>query len=45
MVMPTLTVAMLQHRAGAALGMPQTQSIQGSSPDNLLRPPIFHSYL
>ena len=45
MLMPMLTVAMLEHRAGDALGMSETQPIQGSSPDNLLRPPIFHPYL
>jgi hypothetical protein len=45
MLMPTLTAAMLEHRVSDALGMPQTQPIQGSSPDNLLRPPIFHPYL
>lgn len=45
MLIPMVTAAMLEHRVGDAFGMPQTQSIQGSSPDNLLRPPIFHSYL
>ena len=45
MLMPMLTAAMLEHRVGDALGMPPTQLIQGSTPDNLLRPPIFHAYL
>lgn len=45
MLVPMVTAAMLEHRVGDALGMPQTQPIQGSSPDNLLRPPIFRPYL
>lgn len=45
MLMPMLTAAMLEHRVGDALGMPPTQPIHGSTPDNLLRPPIFHAYL
>jgi hypothetical protein len=45
MLVPMVTAATLEHRVGDALGMPQTQPIQGSSPDNLLRPPIFHAYL
>jgi hypothetical protein len=45
MLMPMLAAAMLEHRVGDALGMPPTQPIQGSTPDNLLRPPIFHAYL
>ena len=43
MLVPMVTAAALEHRVGDALGMPQTQPVQGSSPDNLLRPPIFHA--
>ena len=45
MLVPMVTAAMLEHHVGDALSMPPTRAIQGSSPDNLLRPPIFHAYL
>jgi hypothetical protein len=45
MLMPVLTMAMLDQRVGDALGMPPAQPVQGSFPDNLLRPPIFQPYL
>jgi hypothetical protein len=40
-LVPVLALDVQEHRVGDAFSKPQTRPMQGSSPDRLLRPPIF----